>query len=143
MQRGYSDNYLEDKVLSASPVELVRLLYKGAVEATADARRALREGDVAGRGRAVAKAEAIIGELAQSLRAAEGGADLERNLRRLYEFAASELARGHFEQSDAPFAAAEGVLRTLEEGWTQAMSVAAEAPMRPPVAEHRPLSISA
>ena len=33
MQRGYSDNYLEDEVLSASPVELVGLLYQGALEA--------------------------------------------------------------------------------------------------------------
>lgn len=143
MQKGYSDNYLEDKVLSASPLELVRLLYRGAVEATGEARRALREGDITARGRAVGKAEAIVGELAQSLRPVEGAAELHANLQQLYAYVLAELARGHYEQSDAALANAERLLATLEEGWRAAVNEPAAPPRLTAPVAHRPLSVSA
>lgn len=141
MQRlySYSDNYLEDQVMGASPLELVGLLYRSALEAVGDARSALRRGDIAARGRAVGKAAALVGELARSLQPVEGGADLEKNLRRLYAFVLEELARANFEQRDEPLAAVEELLRTLADGWESAMEKGIEAREE----RRAPLSVSA
>lgn len=114
----YQDNYLEDRVMSASPVELVRMLYAGAIESVDHARACLRAGDIAGRARAVTKAAAIIGELASSLRQPEGSsADIETNLRRLYDYILGRLLEGNSSQTDEPFAEAQRVLETLLDAW--------------------------
>lgn len=114
----YRDNYLEDRVMSASPVELIWMLYEGAIEAVGRARACVQTGDIAGRARAVTKAADIVGELAHSLRQPEGGsAEIEMNLRRLYDYVLARLLEGNASQSDAPFAEAERVLNTLLEAW--------------------------
>ena len=41
--------YFESDVLSADPVELVRMLYRGAIDAVEKARQHLRQGDIAAR----------------------------------------------------------------------------------------------
>ena len=106
--------------MSASPVELIRMLYEGALEGVERARGCLREGDIAGRARAVAKVADIVGELAQSLRQPEhGSAEIETNLRRLYDYILARLLEGNAMQTDAPFAEAERVLATLLEAWRQ------------------------
>ena len=111
----YRDTYLEDRVLSASPVELVKMLYEGAIESAGQARECLRLGDIAGRARAVSRATAIVGELAQSLQPA--APELERNLRRLYDYALNRLLEGNATQAELPFLEAERVLSTLLEAW--------------------------
>jgi flagellar secretion chaperone FliS len=116
----YRDTYLEDRVMSASPVELVQMLYEGAIEAVEKARVCLRAGDIAGRAQAISKASAIVGELAQSLGAASAGADapeFERNLRRLYEFVIHCLLEANAAQTEAPLEDAGRVLVTLLEAW--------------------------
>ena len=55
--------YLETRILSADPVELVSILYEYAGISVQDARQSLAAGDVPGRARAVTKAIAIMGEL--------------------------------------------------------------------------------
>jgi flagellar secretion chaperone FliS len=114
----YRDNYLEDRVMSASPVELVQMLYEGAIEAVERARVCVREGDIPGRARAVTKAADIVGELANSLRQPEGGsAEIETNLRRLYDYVLARLLEGNASQREEPFAEAGRVLNTLREAW--------------------------
>lgn len=111
----YRDTYLEDRVLSASPVELVKMLYDGAIEAVGQARACVRAGDIAGRARAISKAAAIIGELAQSLQPASP--EIERNLRRLYDFVLSRLLEANATQTEPPLADAERILVTLADAW--------------------------
>jgi flagellar protein FliS len=118
MHRVYQDNYLEDRVMSATPMELVRLLYGGAIEAVDRARECLASGDIAGRARAITKAVAITGELAHALQPAEGAPEVEQNLRRLYEFVIHRLNEGNLSQTDAPLADARRVLVTLAEAWS-------------------------
>jgi len=112
----YRDTYLEDRVLSASPVELLRMLYEGAIESVGQARACVRSGDIAGRARAVSKASAIVGELAQSLQPASP--EIERNLRRLYDYTLTRLLEGNITQTEQPLADAERILVTLLEAWS-------------------------
>ncbi len=52
--------YLETKILSASPVELIHLLYEGATESVKEARRHLAAGDIASRSAAISKSMEIL-----------------------------------------------------------------------------------
>jgi len=112
------DAYLESKVLSADPLELVRIMYQGALEAVANARRRLAENDVLGRSREITRAHAILTELALSLNH-EAGGDLSRNLAELYDYMQRRLLEAHLQQSDAPLAEVAKLLATLLEGWNQ------------------------
>ncbi|MEJ7606016.1 MAG: flagellar protein FliS [Bryobacteraceae bacterium] len=47
------EQYLEQSVLNASPLELVRMLYRFSLDSIAEARECLSRGDVEGRARPV------------------------------------------------------------------------------------------
>ena len=111
-----STAYLETRILSADPAELVQILYEHAILAVQEARRQLAAGDIAARSKAVSKCVAILGELDGSLDHNAGGS-LSQELARLYDFMLMQLTLGNFEQKDAPFAAVESILQTLTEAW--------------------------
>jgi flagellar secretion chaperone FliS len=108
--------YLEASILTAEPVELVRILYRGALDAVGDARACLAAGDIPGRSKAVAKADGIIRELTLSISPASAPA-LAHNLRELYDYIGRRLLATHAEQSDAPLAEVAGLLATMAGAW--------------------------
>jgi flagellar protein FliS len=109
-------NYMEDEVLTAEPVRLIQLLYRGALDSITSARRHLKLGDIGARSRAVSKAMAIITELALSLDHKKGG-DVSKNLAELYAYTQQLLIEANVKQSDPPLEEAERLLSTLLEGW--------------------------
>jgi flagellar secretion chaperone FliS len=117
--KGYQ-NYFDDEVLTASPVKLIELLYRGAVDSIATARRYLRVGDIRARSRAISKAMAIVAELARSLDM-RGGGELSRNLAELYSYVGKLLIQANTEQREAPLIEAGQLLATLLEGWSASM----------------------
>jgi flagellar protein FliS len=110
--------YFESSILSADPVELVRMLYRGAIEAVEKARQHLRERDIAARSAQLTKAGMIIVELMHSV---DKNADpaLGQRLLALYDYMQRRLIRGNFDQADPPLAEVVGLLRTLLEAWEQ------------------------
>lgn len=115
------DSYLESQVLTASPLELVEMIYRAAIEAIRTARVKLADGDVRGRALAITRAMNLVGELVQSLDL-EAGGNIAADLRDLYDFVLRRLQTGNFEQTDAPLAEAERLLVTLLDGWQAAAS---------------------
>ena len=113
--KGYQD-YLEDEVLSANPLKLVRLLYQGALDSIASARRSLQEGNIRARSRSIDKAMAIVRELSGTLRHEQGG-EISRTLAELYDYVQKLLIRANVEQIDPPLAEAERLLNVLLEAW--------------------------
>lgn len=110
--------YLESKVLSASPLELVSLAYEGAIEAIGSARVCVREKRIHDRSRAITKAQLLIGELQKSLDFDRGG-DLSQQLARLYDYMQRRLMEANFQQVEAPLAEVESLLGTVLESWRQ------------------------
>jgi flagellar secretion chaperone FliS len=110
------DAYLENRILSASPLGLIRLLYQGAASAVRDARRHLAAGEIRARARAISKACGILVELAASLDHTRGG-DLSRRLAALYVYMHRRLNEANLQQSDAPLTEVLGLLATLSEAW--------------------------
>lgn len=110
--------HIEASVLTAEPVELIRTLYRGALDAVGEARACLAASDPAGRSAAVSKAVNILRELAFSLDpASEPG--MARNLLELYDYMQRRLLAAHLERSEAPLAEVAGLLATLAEAWDQ------------------------
>lgn len=110
------DNYLEATILSADPVELVRILYRTAIDSVHDALRCLAAGEIAGRVRAVNKAWGALRELTFCLNH-EAQPDLARRLLELYDYMQRRLLAANFEQTEAPLTEVAGLLEKVSEAW--------------------------
>jgi flagellar protein FliS len=112
---------VEQEVLCAGRLELVVLLYEGALGAVTSARFALAAGDVLSRTRAITKAITVVNELATTLDHGAGGA-LSASLAELYDYIARLLIKANLEQKDEPLAEASHLMATLLEGWSAAQA---------------------
>ncbi|MGA2038089.1 MAG: flagellar export chaperone FliS [Bryobacteraceae bacterium] len=110
------DAYLESRVLSADPVELIRLLYQTGVSAVQDARRYLADGKIMERSKAITKAGQVLIQLIAALDHERGG-ELSRRLAALYDYMLHRLTEANFRQRDEPLAEVLSLLATLAEGW--------------------------
>jgi flagellar secretion chaperone FliS len=119
MTASYHEAYLEGQILTADPLELVRALYRSAIDAVRSARVELAQGNIAERARYICRAVSIVGELAGSLDHERGGS-LSRRLAELYDFVLRRLTDANRWQKAEPLSEAEGVLVTLLEGWEHA-----------------------
>ena len=66
-----TSTYLEERILSATPLELIEILYDAAVDRVRAARRHLKEGDAMARSQAVSKTLEILSELSLALKSEE------------------------------------------------------------------------
>ncbi|MFN0102123.1 MAG: flagellar export chaperone FliS [Bryobacteraceae bacterium] len=105
-------------ILGASPLELVRALYRGAIQSVRLARSFLANGQIRERSAAITKACTIVQELTVSLDK-EAGGELAANLAELYVYIHRRLGDANIEQSDTPLAEAERLLNTLLGAWSQ------------------------
>lgn len=108
--------YLETRILSASPLDLVTILYEHAIIEVGEARQHLADGDVAARSKSISKVIAIIGELQGSLDRDAGG-EIAANLARLYHYMRARLTAANSEQTDAPLAEVSRLLESLGDAW--------------------------
>lgn len=120
-------NYLETEVMSADPLKLVVLLYRGAIEAVRHAQILLSSGDIAGRSARIGKAVDIIHELFRSLDHARGGA-VSRQLMDLYDYMIRRLIEANTTQTAAPLVEVESLLSTLAEAWRECASQSLTVP---------------
>lgn len=132
------DAYLESRVLTANPIELVNLLYQACTQAVRDARCHLAEGRIADRSREINKACEILTELSVSLDHERGG-EISGRLALLYDYMQRRLLEANMQQTDAPLLEVLGLLSTLSEAWAgvriQEAQPAAEKPWSQPAAK--------
>lgn len=112
------DAYLESRLLTADPLELVRVVYRSAVDCTRRARAHLAGGRIAERSSEINRTLALISELAGSLDHARGGA-ISENLAMLYDYLQRRLLEANMYQKEEPLAEVETLLTTLLAGWEQ------------------------
>ena len=99
----WKDAYLESRVLSADPVELVCMLYERALTLVSQARISLAAGDVPARCHAISQTLAILSELEASLNH-EAGGQISKELQRLYQHMRTRLLTANLKREDAPLA---------------------------------------
>jgi flagellar protein FliS len=110
------DSYRRAAVESASPVQLVVMLYDGALRFSAEARTAILQRDVAAKGKALSRVLAIVGELQATLDLERGG-EVATSLHQLYSFLTDRLLAASYNQDVEPLDEAVRVLTNLREGW--------------------------
>jgi flagellar protein FliS len=125
------DTYLESKVLSADPVELVNMLYEACTGAVREARYHLADGRIAERSREINKAYQILAELTLSLDHERGG-EISQRLALLYDYMQRRLLDANMQQAEAPLAEVLGLLSTLSEAWAGVRSPSTIAAMEAP-----------
>ena len=119
-----ASGYLEAKVRSASPVELISMLYEGLVRELRVAVSCLEKGDVAARGLAVGHAVGILGELRSSVNHETGG-EIATNLERLYAFWTGRITEANIRSVRGPIDTVLAQLEPLRAAWDQGVLAAA------------------
>lgn len=127
-QRGLS-TYHQTQVQSRTPLELVVMLYDGALKFLNQAREAIDRKDIAARRDASTRALAIISELQSTLNMDRGG-ELAERLDALYAYVNACILQAAAENSTVPLDQATRVLTTLRDSWVTIATPAAEAPVR-------------
>jgi flagellar protein FliS len=125
--------YRTTQAQTSSPLELVVLLYDGALRFLADAERALAARDLSARATAVSKTLAIVNELRNTLDLAKGG-DVAAELDRLYDFVQDCLLRVTRDHDATALADAQRVLASLADAWR---TIAATPPGATPAVSAR------
>jgi flagellar protein FliS len=99
------------------PHRLVAMLFDGLLDAIAQARGAMRAKDIAVKGKALARASAIVGEgLRGSLDLERGGA-LARELDTLYGYLTKRLALAHLKNDEQLLDECVRLITPLREAW--------------------------
>jgi flagellar secretion chaperone FliS len=112
----WKDAYLETEVLTADPVELVRILYRAAIDSVRYARVHLAKGEIRERANCINRAMTALGELYASLDQNAAG-EMGQNLASLYVYIRQRLTEANVRQADSPMAEAENLLTILYEAW--------------------------
>jgi flagellar protein FliS len=121
--KSYVRTYRTNAVLTASPGQLVLLLYDGALKALMLAREGFeRPADDYRRIEAIhqqlLKAQAIIHELESGLNF-EAGGEMARTFQRLYDYHKRRLMEANLRKEVGPVIEVEGLLRELRDAWAE------------------------
>lgn len=114
-----SQAYTQSAVLSATPEQLVVMLYDGAIRFLHQAQLYLQQGDKDQAREKMMRAEDIINELNNSLDV-DGGGEVAPALRSLYLWMKRQIMQSLIQQDPAPLEECLSQLRELREAWAQA-----------------------
>jgi flagellar biosynthetic protein FliS len=109
--------YLESRILSARPAELIEILYQVAIQSLKKAIGYLKSGDALARAREVTRAQESVNELMAALDHSVG-ASFTQTLAALYAYVQQQILKGHAGPSEEALQRAIGILTTLQEGWS-------------------------
>jgi|SRR5581483_382540 len=115
------DSYKQTQVQSRTPVELVVMLYDGAIASLTSASDAIGRKDIAARRDALSRAMAIISELQSTLNMEKGG-EIAVSLDRLYDYANLRLLDGAMRNDAKPIEEVKRLFEILRDGWNHAAS---------------------
>lgn len=123
MTHGYARSasalYQQNKAVGAGdadPHQLISMLLDGAIERINQAIGFIVHGNVPGKGEAISKAVAIVGELRASLDP-KADAALSQRLESLYEYVTRRLLYAQLNDSRAALAECVQLLTPVREGW--------------------------
>jgi flagellar secretion chaperone FliS len=125
LSRG-AEAYRQTEARSRSPLELVVMLYEGALRFLGEAQDADAGGRVAQRGKAISKTLAIIGELQSTLDMKAGG-EVALELDRLYTYLQHRLLDVTMKKDAGALVEVHKLLTTLRDAWSQAANPPAGA----------------
>jgi len=123
LAQGYARTYRTNAVLTASPGQLVLMLYDGALKALAIAQAAFERPEedfhrIEIINAQILKAQAIINELQSGLNFEVGG-EFARTMHRLYDYHYRRLLEANLRKQVGPVVEVERLLRELRDAWAE------------------------
>jgi flagellar protein FliS len=123
LANGYVKAYRSNAVLTASPGQLVLMLYDGALKAMAIALDAFNRPESDPRrietiNHQLQKAQAIIAELQSGLNLEKGG-EFAQTLNRLYDYHYRRLFEANIRKQPEVVIEVEGLVRSLRDAWAE------------------------
>jgi flagellar protein FliS len=128
MARG-AEAYRQTQVQSRSPLELVVMLYDGALRFIGEAREAIARHDLPAKREAMSRALAVVSELQSTLNLAEGG-QVAASLDGLYTYVNGRLLDANMKGDAAPLDECVRLITPLRDAWMQ-IAAPAEPEDRP------------
>ncbi|MEW5976508.1 MAG: flagellar export chaperone FliS [Acidobacteriota bacterium] len=123
----YSNTYQQIEVVTASQLQLVVMLYEGAIRFLGTAQEAIRTRDLIGKNAGTDRALAIIGELQSTLKIEEGG-EIAATLDKLYSYMNERILEASAKLDVTPLDEVIKLLRILLSAWNE---IAGKAEARP------------
>jgi flagellar protein FliS len=128
MARG-AQAYYQTQIQSQSPLELVVMLYDGALRFLQMAADATRRNDLVAKREGMSRSLAIIGELQNTLNLREGG-EVALSLDRLYTYITGRLVDANAKKDPVPIDEAIRLLRPVRDAWAQIAAAPGQAHAR-------------
>ena len=117
--RAYQAIGLETGVASATPHQLVLMLFDGALSAIVDARSHISARNVPAKGAAISRAIQIIGEGLRNSLDMERGGQIAVQLRDLYDYMMRRLVEANLKNSQELLAEVTSLLCEIRAAWMQ------------------------
>lgn len=115
-----ANQYKQTAVTTASPGQVLIMLYEAAIKYVKKASECIDKKDIAGKGTFIGKTHDILNELTNTLNFEVGG-DVAKELERLYNFMISRLIKANMENNKNDLLTIQKLLETLLEGWRGAV----------------------
>lgn len=120
--QAYANIGLETQVFSATPEQLISMLFSGARAAVIKARLHMQQGQIPERGAAISKAIDIVESGLKASVNTEQGGEVAQSLITSYELIVLHLTQANLHSDEARLEIAEQMLTTLSEAWSTATS---------------------
>jgi flagellar protein FliS len=114
--------YQNTQITTATPEKILIMLYEGAVNFSRIALDRLNRGDIAGKGRYLGKALAIVTELMNTLNHDVGG-EISQRLEQLYIYLIEQFTQANINNSTKSLESAIEVLVILRDAWVDAVAL--------------------
>jgi flagellar secretion chaperone FliS len=126
LAQGYARTYRANSVLTASPGQLVLMLYDGVLKALAIAQEGFKLPETDARrietiNHQLLKAQAILTELQAGLNL-EAGGDFAKTMHRLYDYHNRRLLEANMRKQLEPILEVERLVRELRDAWAQMLA---------------------
>ncbi len=121
MQNNPYDQYLKNKIMTATPAELTLMLYEGAIKFGNIAIKGIEEGDVQKAHINIVKVEKIIEEFRRTL---DFKYDVAKHFENVYSYLAQRLVEANMKKDKAIMEEVVEHLRSMRDNWKEVMKVA-------------------
>jgi len=120
MSAAYMNQYFENQVNTASPEQLLIMLYNGAIRFVGEAEEAMASKKIAYRGERISKAIAILSELSATLDHEIGG-EIAANLESLYDYMIRTLLAANIHDDADKLGEVREMLTGMRDTWLDAI----------------------
>ena len=120
MSAAYMNQYFENQVNTASPEQLLIMLYNGAIRFVGEAEEAMANKKIAYRGERISKAIAILSELSATLDHEIGG-EIAADLESLYDYMIRTLLAANIQDDASKLVEVREMLSGMRDTWLDAI----------------------